>query len=62
MAFTRQFLTKTVQGPFQFFFQGKANELSKVFLKSSPDEKGRALDLLTKLDISNINLYKQDLQ
>jgi hypothetical protein len=46
----------------QFFFQGKANELSKAFKKANPDEKSRALDLLTKLDISNINLYKQDLQ
>lgn len=46
----------------QFFFQGKAGELSKIFQKSSPDEKGRALDLLTKMDISNINKYKQDLQ
>ena len=46
----------------QFFFQGKANELSKVFKKANPDEKSRALDILTKLDISNINLYKQDLQ
>jgi len=46
----------------QFFFQGKANEISKVFIKSGPDEKARALDLLTKLDISNINKYKQDLQ
>ena len=46
----------------QFFFQGKASEMSKVFQKSAPDEKSRALELLTKLDISNINKYKQDLQ
>ncbi|HWK08257.1 MAG TPA: DUF4835 family protein [Puia sp.] len=46
----------------QFFFQGKANELSKIFQKSAPDEKSRALELLTRLDISNINKYKQDLQ
>jgi hypothetical protein len=46
----------------QFFFQGKAGEISKIFQKSSPDEKSRALDLLTKLDVSNINKYKQDLQ
>lgn len=46
----------------QFFFQGKANELSKAFKKANPDEKSRALDMLTKLDVSNINLYKQDLQ
>ena len=46
----------------QFFFQGRANEMSKVFKKGNPDEKARALDLLTKMDIGNINLYKQDLQ
>lgn len=46
----------------QFFFQGKATELSRTFQKSPPDEKARALDLLTKLDISNINKYKQELQ
>jgi hypothetical protein len=46
----------------QFFFQGKANELSKEFKKGNPDEKNRALDLLSKMDIPNISLYKQDLQ
>ncbi|HTI09933.1 MAG TPA: DUF4835 family protein [Puia sp.] len=46
----------------QFFFQGKSGELSKIFQKSSPDEKSRALELLTRLDITNINKYKQDLQ
>jgi hypothetical protein len=46
----------------QFFFQGKANELDHIFQKSPPDEKARALDLLTKLDVSNVNKYKQDLQ
>jgi len=45
-----------------FFFAGKANELSNVFKKGTPDEKNRALDFLTRLDISNINRYKQDLQ
>jgi hypothetical protein len=46
----------------QFWFQGKSGELSKIFKKAAPDEKSRALDLLTKMDISNINKYKQDLQ
>lgn len=46
----------------QFFFQGKSGEISKIFQKSPPDEKSRALDLLTKLDVSNLNKYKQDLQ
>ena len=46
----------------QFFFQGRYTELSRVFQKSPPDEKARALDLLSRLDVSNINKYKQDLQ
>lgn len=46
----------------QFFFQGKSDELSRIFQKSPPDEQSHALDLLTKMDISNINKYKQYLQ
>ena len=47
----------------QFFFQGgRANEVSKVFVQSDADQKARALDLLTHLDISNTNMYKADLQ
>lgn len=45
-----------------FFFQGKSTEISKLFQKASPEEKSRALDLLTKLDITNVNKYKQELQ
>jgi hypothetical protein len=45
-----------------FFFQGRATELSKMFKKSPPDEKSTALDLLTRLDISNANTYKQELR
>ena len=46
----------------QVFFLGKASELAKILTSSAPDEKSRALDLLTKLDIPNINNYKQALQ
>lgn len=46
----------------QFFFQGKSTEVSKIFVPSPADEKARALDLLTRLDISNANRYKADLQ
>ena len=46
----------------QFFFQGKGSEISNVFKKGTPDEKSRALDLLSRLDITNLNRYKQDLQ
>jgi len=45
-----------------FFFQGKSMELIKIFKKSTPDERTRALELLTRLDITNSNNYKQGLK
>ena len=42
----------------QFFFQGKSSELIKMFSKANPDIKKRARDLLVKLDITNVNAYK----
>jgi hypothetical protein len=42
----------------QFFFQGKSNELVKMFEKANADVKKRARDLLLKLDITNANAYK----
>ena len=45
-----------------FFFQGKSMELIKIFKKSTPDERSRALELLTRLDITNSNNYKQGLK
>jgi len=42
----------------QFFFQGKSNEFVKVFSKASGDQKSRAKDILTRLDITNGALYK----
>jgi hypothetical protein len=46
----------------QFFFQGKGAEIGNVFKHGTPDEKSRALDILSRIDISNLNQYKQDLQ
>ncbi|HET9056222.1 MAG TPA: DUF4835 family protein [Chitinophagaceae bacterium] len=46
----------------QFFFQGKAGELIKIFSKASSSDKGRALDLLQKLDITNATRYKEELK
>jgi Domain of unknown function (DUF4835) len=46
----------------QFFLQGRARELVGVFKKTTPDEKSRAGDLLSKMDISNANYYKQELR
>lgn len=43
----------------QFFFQGKSNELIKIFSKASPDVKSRARDFLIKLDLTNANAYKE---
>ena len=43
----------------QFFFQGKSNEFVKVFSKANAEQKSRARDLLTKLDITNANAYKE---
>jgi len=42
----------------QFFFQGKSNELVKVFSKAKTDQKNQARDLLTRLDITNAGAYK----
>jgi len=46
----------------QFFFQGKANELVKLLKRANPDSKNRARDILSKIDISNATLYKQELK
>jgi hypothetical protein len=43
----------------QFFFQGKSNELVKVFSKAVPDIKTRARDILSKLDLTNAAAYKE---
>ena len=46
----------------QFFFQGKADELIKVFSKANPVDKVRASQLLQKLDVTNTARYKQELK
>jgi hypothetical protein len=43
----------------QFFFQGKSNELVKIFSKANADQKSRAKDLLSRLDITNGAAYKE---
>jgi hypothetical protein len=42
----------------QFFFQGRSNELVKMFSRASPDIKVQARDMLVKLDIANTTVYK----
>ena len=43
----------------QFFFQGKSTELIKIFSRGNTDQKIRARDILTKLDLSNAAAYKE---
>lgn len=43
----------------QVFFQGKSNELVKVFSKAEAEMKTRAKDMLTKLDLTNAAAYKE---
>lgn len=42
----------------QLFFQGKANELQKIFSKAGAEQKARAKELLTRLDVTNASQYK----
>jgi hypothetical protein len=46
----------------QFFFQGKTQELIKLFSKASPPDKVRALEFLKKLDITNLSKYNEGLK
>jgi hypothetical protein len=43
----------------QFFMQGKSNELVKVFSKATAEQKARAKDILTRIDITNTSAYKE---
>jgi hypothetical protein len=43
----------------QFFMQGKSAELVKVFSKGSAEQKSRAREILSKIDITNANAYKE---
>jgi hypothetical protein len=42
----------------QFFFQGKSNELVKIFSRANQDVKVQARDMLVKLDVTNASVYK----
>jgi hypothetical protein len=46
----------------QFFFQGKATELIKIFSKSQPQDKIRASEILQKMDLTNTSRYKNELK
>lgn len=43
----------------QFFFQGRSTELIKIFSKADQETKDRAKALLVKLDVANMQAYKE---
>jgi hypothetical protein len=45
----------------QFFMQSKSAELIGIFKKGTPQEKTKAVEVLSLLDIANANKYKQDI-
>jgi hypothetical protein len=47
---------------YQFYFQGKADELISMLKKANPGERSRAVEMLQKIDITNANRYKQELK
>lgn len=46
----------------EFFMQGKYQELVGVFKKGTPEQKARAADVLSAIDIVNAAKYKQELR
>lgn len=46
----------------QFFMLGKADELINLFRKVPPQDKTRVVEILSRLDITNSNKYKQELK
>ncbi|MBA2745942.1 MAG: DUF4835 family protein [Flavisolibacter sp.] len=43
----------------QVFFQGKSTELVRIFSKADQNMKVQARDILSRLDITNVNAYKE---
>ena len=46
----------------QFFFQAKSQELIQIFSKATPSDKSKALDYLTRLDVSSSAKYQEQLK
>lgn len=46
----------------QFFLQGKMQELIGIFKKGTPEQKAKAADILSELDVINSSRYKQELR
>lgn len=45
-----------------FFFQGKSTEITRIFKKAPPEQKQKVQEMMSRLDITNANLYKQELK
>jgi len=46
----------------RYFFQGKSNELIKIFSKASPPDKANVIDILSRLDVTNASKYQDQLK
>ncbi len=46
----------------QFFMQGKATEFIGIFKKATAEQKTKAIELLSDLDVVNASRYKQELR
>lgn len=47
---------------YQFYFQGKSDELINILKKANPGERSRAIELLQKVDVTNSAKYKEQLK
>jgi hypothetical protein len=46
----------------QFFLQGKVQELTGIFKKGTGEQKAKAVEILSELDVVNASRYKQELR
>ena len=46
----------------QFFMQGRSDEIIGVFKKADPLTKSKAIEILTKIDVSNTTKYRAELK
>lgn len=46
----------------QFFLQGKLQEFTGIFKRGTPEQRSRATDVLSELDVINASRYKTDLR
>lgn len=46
----------------QLFMQGRSDELVGIFKKADPATKARAIEILTKIDVSNTTKYRTELK